>query len=665
MNTIISVSFNYSEDDIKKIYKKIIDKSNKWLSDTKKNINISPNDFLISYLYHLSEFDYIYGLIIFLQYVSSNKNIREASSKFDLDLQKYYSNYFNSEENYKLFLILKKIKCNNDIDNDPDNTKKLIKNILKSFEDNGVNLNKYKKEEFIKINKKLMVLENNFSQNIANDIKKIKYIKRDLNGIEHNILKNHQVDSDEYIFNTTYPDELAIMKNCSIELSREKMYYTFNTVAKKNLPILKNIINLRSKISNIFGFKNSVDYFLDNNRIAKKKEIDSLLYKFIPILKKKSINEYTNLCDKLDLNKDIYDYNMSYYNNIYKKKYLDLTENTIKEYFPSNYSIPKILTIFSNLFDIEIILLYKNKSHYYQYYHQSIDLYIIKEKKNKTVLGYMYVDLYPRDGKFTHAATFDLQNTYKNNDNIRIIPITAIVCNFSPPKKSTNFSLLSFNEIVTFCHELGHALHNILSNVKYEKLSGISMESDFGEMPSQFFENWCYCELFLKKITKHYKTDKKLPKSIIFKIIQNKNFNFGMQYLTQILYIKYDLEIHQKKNVDEKYLHDIWFKIAQDLLPFNITTNTFPMCRFDHIIGYASGYYGYLWSLIYSYDAFKLFKLKGIFNKELGARFRMEILEKGGTVKGTDMLKKFCQDTHIKKYDTIKSAMQWLNDHID
>ena len=116
-----------------------------------------------------------------------------------------------------------------------------------------------------------MVLENNFSQNIANDIKKIKYIKRDLNGIEHNILKNHQVDSDEYIFNTTYPDELAIMKNCSIELSREKMYYTFNTVAKKNLPILKNIINLRSKISNIFGFKNYVDYFLDNNRIAKKK----------------------------------------------------------------------------------------------------------------------------------------------------------------------------------------------------------------------------------------------------------------------------------------------------------------------------------------------------------------------------------------------------------
>jgi Zn-dependent oligopeptidase len=114
-----------------------------------------------------------------------------------------------------------------------------------------------------------------------------------------------------------------------------------------------------------------------------------------------------------------------------------------------------------------------------------------------------------------------------------------------------------------------------------------------------------------------------------------------MQYLTQILYIKYDLNVHGKKNVNEEYLRSTWFSIEKELLPFKISEDTYPMCRFDHIISYASGYYGYLWSLIYSYDAFSLFETGGVFNKELGMRFRREILEKGGTIKGTKMLENF------------------------
>ena len=626
--------FNYSVKDIENIEKKIIDKYDDWIFTIKKN-TVNPIDFLNSYLYNLSEFDYIYGSIKFLKYVSVNKDIRDASSKFELNIKEYFLNFFKSYENYKLFLILKKIKLEN------NNQKKLIKNILKSFEDNGAKLNIKNKKEFIKYDKELILLENNFSENII-DIKNIKYNKEELKNIDDNILLKHKV-KNYYVFNTTYPDEKIIMKDCSISKTRKKMNITFNSVAKENLNILKKIISLRYNISNIFGYKDFVSYVLSYNRIATLNKINNLLDKLIPILKKKAIKEYNELL-KISCKKYLYDYDISYYSNMYKKKFLNIDEKIIKEYFPSNYTIDKIINIYADLFDINIKLIKGNKN---QYWCENIDLYIVNNKKNGKKLGYFYLDLYPRNGKFTHAATFDIQNTYKNENDFRILPVTAIVCNFTP---INNVAFFTFSEVVTFCHEFGHALHNILSNVKYQSLSGISMEHDFAETPSQFFENWCYHKDFLKKISKHYLTKESLPDNIIENIKKNKNYNIGLHFLTQILYIKYDLTIHHQKNVNKKYLHDLWFKIGYDLLPFKMSNNSYPMCRFDHLMGYEVGYYGYLWSIIYAYDAFSLFEKKGIFNKSLGMKFRKEILEKGGTIKGTKMLENFLGRKPSSKY---------------
>ena len=318
----------------------------------------------------------------------------------------------------------------------------------------------------------------------------------------------------------------------------------------------------------------------------------------------------------------MFDYNIIYYSNLYKKNILDYDNNKIKEYFPSNYTINKIMDIYAEIFGISINLIKGNSS---QYWNNDVELYKISDIQTLKTLGYLYLDLYPRNGKYTHAATFDLQNAYFDNNNNRIIPVSAIVCNFE--KNNNGVSLFSFNEILTFCHEFGHGLHFILSNVKYEFLSGISMEEDFAEMPSQFFENWCYEPQFLKKISLHYKDKIKINDDLINKIIINKNYLNGMHFLTQISLIKYDINVHKQKKVNKKYLYNLWFKLHNELLPYKITNNIYPMCRFDHIIEYSVGYYGYLISLIYSYDAFSLFKKEGIFSKKLGMNFRKKILE--------------------------------------
>jgi Zn-dependent oligopeptidase len=667
----IPIYFNYSIGDIKNIEKEIINSNKLWINTIKKEIKnkrISPKQFLESFLYNSSQFDYIVESIIFLQEVSPNKELRDASANFQINLDKYFINFYSSKKNYNLFLILKKLKIDYSFNGkDINNTKKLIKNIFKRFKDNGIELSSKKRKLFIKIKNTINKKEQLFSKNIANGTKHINFRIDELDGISKVELQLHKKEfknkSNQYKFNTSYPDQSLILKNCSNLETRKKIYILCETVGKENINILHKILELKYKNSRIFNFNNTVSYYFYDNRIATYKKVKDLVKKLIPILKKKAANEYQNLL-KLSSKSELYDYDIAYYSNLYKKKYLDINENIIMQYFPSNYSIPLIFDIFGKLFGIKISKIDiedKNIVSKEYYWDSEVKLYKIiqsdKEEKKTDVIGYLYLDLYPREGKFTHAATFSLQNSYYNEYNKRVLPVTSVVCNFSPPNKNKEYSLLKFSEVVTFCHEMGHAFNNLFSKVKYEGLSGITMEDDFVEAPSQFLENWCYEPTFLKKISKNHETGKQLPYSIIKNIIKNKNYNCGIHYLTQILYIKYDLMIHKMtlKNLSKEYLYKLWYSLHNNLLPFKITKNIYPMCSFGHLVGgYSSGYYGYLWSIIYSYDIFSEFKKHGIYNKELGLKYRKEVLEKGGTISGMKMLENFLnRETNQKEFMKI------------
>lgn len=682
---IFNINFNYTVNDIKNVEKEIINSDKLWLDNIKKQIKtkkITPLQFLESFLYKSSQFDYITESIIFLQDVSPNQELKNASAKFQINLAKYFINFYSSEKNYKLFSILRKIKSGSSIE-DIHNTKKLIKNILKSFKDNGVELSTKKRKLFIKTKNAINKKEQLFSKNIANGMKKTIFTINELDGINFVELEDKKgKQGNKYIFDTSYPDKSLILKNCTNPETRKKMYFLCETIGKENLHILQEILELKYKNSRLFNFNNTVSYYFYDNRIATYTKVNALVKKLIPILKKKAANEYQNLL-KLSSKSELYDYDIAYYSNLYKKKYLDINENIIMQYFPSNYTIPAIFDIFGKLFGIKICKvgnIDKNTLSKEYYWASEVELYKIiqntepldllqaieeeKKKKEITVIGYLYLDLYPREGKFTHAATFSLQNSYYNQCNKRVLPVTAIVCNFTPPNKKISTSLLKFSEVVTFCHEMGHAFNNLFSKVKYENLSGITMENDFVEASSQFLENWCYEPSFLKTISKHYYTAKKLPNSIIKNIIKNKNYNCGIHYLTQILYIKYDLIIHKikmthnkknTKNLNTEYLYNLWYKLHNKLLPFKISKDIYPMCSFGHLVGgYSSGYYGYLWSIIYSYDIFSEFRKHGIYNKELGLKYRKEVLEKGGTISGMKMLENFLdRETNQKEFMKI------------
>ena len=628
----IIIKFDYTPSEINKIKNSIIKNNEKWLNEQKINLknNITNKDskqFLNSYLYLGNEYDYVIQSISILQYVSDNDSIREASVNFSLDLSNSIKKMYEDSNNYKLF---KYYLNNNFIKNSNDHLiKKICKDIFKQFENNGVHLDNKNQAKFVKISKELDLYENDFSQNIMKDTKEIKFSKVELDGISENVLKLHK----DYIFTTSYPDHSEILKNCNVRDTRQKINFEFNTVAKPNLDLLVKILICRNNKSKLLNYESSCDYYLSDNHIATKNDIMKMINKVSPILVKLSKKESNTLVNFGNLNQ-LKEYDIAYYSNKLLKQKYNIDNNLVKEYFTPSYSIPKILSIYCKLFGLKCNLI-KNCPKW----HEDVFVYKFSDNNTNELMGYIYFDLYPRSKKYTHAMTAPLQNTYifNNNNKQRIIPISTIVCNFD--KKFMNMG-----EIETFCHEFGHGLHQILSKTQYELYAGTSTEADFTEMPSQLFENWCHEPSFLRKISSHYISHKKIPLDLAKKIQKNKNFNNGFFYLRQVLLSSYDLQVHSITNnqeITKDKLYNLWFELHDKLYSYSLDKNIYPMCRFEHLIGYEANYYSYMWTNIYAKDIFSQFKKNGIYDTKTGIKFRKEIFEKGGEVNGVEMIEGF------------------------
>jgi Zn-dependent oligopeptidase len=577
-----------------------------------------------------------------------------------------------------------------------------LKDIFRSFENNGINLDKNKRNK-LEITKKILnKYENIFMQNIYNDNKKliipVETSSNDLSGVNKDFLKSHYNKSlKKYIIGISSPEQEEILKYCNSSATRKKYSIINNNIGyKKNMKVLQKILEMRHKLSNILGYKNNIDYKLSYDRIAKKEiQINSLANKLIPKLKNNAYNEYntilnyfvnninsfdenikSNILNNIinhhninngvhKLNNKINKYDFSYFSNIYREKYYGIDSNIIKKYFPLNYTISRVFKIYEKIFSIKIERIKNIKP--FQIWHKDVILYCVIDNSNKVnkvnkinkinkknnILGYLYLDLFPRENKYNHAGTFDIQPSYINKNNKRVLPVTAIVCNFER-------KFLTHSTLITFCHEMGHALHNLFSKVKYASLSGTKTELDFVETISQFFENWCWEKDFLKYISRNINTKKPLSDELIDNIIKTKKYNNGIHYLTQILYIKYDLEVHKKVHYSVKELHNIWFNISNELMPFfspkenhiikKYNNSIFPMCSFGHLVGYDVGYYSYLWSIIYSYDIFSKFQSNGLFSNKIGMMLRQKIMEKGASKNGIKLLTDFLQRKPSYKY---------------
>jgi len=259
------------------------------------------------------------------------------------------------------------------------------------------------------------------------------------------------------------------------------------------------------------------------------------------------------------------------------------------------------------------------------------------------------LDLHPREGKYGHAANFNMQPGFTKKDGSRHYPVTALVCNFSKPTKDKP-SLLKHNEVVTLFHELGHGIHDLVAITKYSRFHGTSVVGDFVEAPSQMLENWCWTKAELTSLSSHYVTGEKIPTHLVDSVIRSKHVNGAIFNLRQLHYALFDMKVHNIPSPGvvgtlepaieyNKLRPEISGLDGPDDSKYDFGNGH---ATFGHLMGgYDAGYYGYLWSQVFSTDMFYAAFKKAPMNGEEGRRYRKIVLDRGGSKDEMEVLIEF------------------------
>lgn len=374
-----------------------------------------------------------------------------------------------------------------------------------------------------------------------------------------------------------------------------------------------------------------------------------------------------------------------YYSTLMLSRDFQLDKNKIAEYFPLQTCIAGMLKIYEELVGLVFVNIEgKDRDSISEtgngddiVWHPDVQLFSVwdgdaKEGNGPAFVGYLYFDLYPREGKFGHAANFTLQSGFVKNDGIaRHYPATALVCNFTRPT-ATKPSLLKHNEVVTLFHELGHGIHNLVSQTTYARFHGTNTARDFVEAPSQMLENWCWIPSQIKTLSRHWsylspeykkaymdsaananavRPDEKMPDAMIESIIRTRHVNDALDNLRGLHFSIFDMTIHQPGSHEEACNLDVsklFNKLRHDLCMLDDLGDAEEYrwangaAILGHIMGgYDAGLYGYLFSEVYATDMFHTVFGKDPMNKEAGRWYRDTVLKHGGSREPMELLKEF------------------------
>lgn len=526
---------------------------------------------------------------------------------------------------------------------------KLFEDSYKAYKRMGFDLPKAKQEKLKKNSKELSKLTLDFGKNIDDYKDFILCTEEEIKGLPENFVNSLEKVEGKYKVDLDYPSTTPFFQYAD---SRDKRKELYDKYYKKggiqNIKVLTGMVKLRDENAKLLGFKNHAD-FKTEDRMSKSEKnarnfVESLIKK-LSIKSKKELEELNNFAKNNLENyknvKKIEYYDISYVSNKLKEKKYSYDSAKLKEYLELEHVLKTMFNIFGEIvgFNVNEVL---DKEARNVLVDKDVRLYEFKDKKTKQIISYLILDLFPRDGKYSHLGCSAEFIAGRVENGKRVVPINKIICNFTKPNKK-NPSLLTLNEVDTIFHELGHALHYMFANSVHGSQAGYNTAWDFVETPSQLLENFLFEEKNLKKLAIHYKTKKVLDKEIIKNIIKGKNFLSGYYFLRQNIQSLFDLDLHSNKIKaadSAKYYNSLLKKYFDFDLPKD---SMFP-AGFGHLREYDAGYYSYMWALVYAQDFYSEFKkVKDDKNKlkEIGERYRKEILEVGGSRDEMESVKKF------------------------
>ncbi|CAH7684097.1 metallopeptidase MepB [Phakopsora pachyrhizi] len=610
--------------------------------------------------------------LTFYQYVSTREDVRNAAVEADKLIQAYDLELTSRLDIYKSILSAK-----SNIDQsklDPE-SKRLIEKLILERKRNGLDLSEGDRKEYNTLKSEINNLAIDFQKNLNEEKGKIWFSLEELRGVPEDVISGFERKEEDQKYGMSFktPDYSPVIQFAINPETRKRALLGYDSRSIENVPILNKILNLRKRAASVLKKSNWAGHTLEVKMAKEPKTVIQFLRKLREKLepigkeeKKKLIELKKNEYKKLGLQGDpekFYIWDYRYYDRLYTESKLDLSSELVKEYFPVKKVVEAILDIYQELLSVKFIRLLNNKQEaggeggvwfkdvigFEVWNREEYNQNIVKEdnlnsQPAKGFLGYLYLDLEPRDNKYGHAAVWGLIPGYMKADGTRNYPVAAMVANLAK-ETSTKPALLTHDNVVTFFHEMGHAFHQLCSETRYARFHGTNVARDFVEAPSQMLENWCWTKEQLLKISSHYKNNhEKLPLELIDKLIKSRDVNSGLSNLRQIFFGLFDMYVHTDwKEEEEDNLTKVWCKMRDEVNLFDPSSDLSPgQSTFGHIVGgYDAGYYGYLYSQVFSADMFKTKFEADPMSKSIGKLYREEILRPGGSRDELESLKKF------------------------
>ncbi len=553
--------------------------------------------------------------------VHTNKAARDAADACVLRLTTFSTDLFQNEKIYRRVVS---VKPKNAID------AKLKKDLLEGFEDTGVTLPTAKRARAKAIFDRLEELRQSFDRNVRDDKTRVVMSEAELQGLPAEYIAARKKDAQGGLTLTLeYPDFNPFMQAAVSDAARERYFRAYMARGgTANLALLDELSTLRRELAGLYGQKSYADYSIRRKMAGSAATVRKFLAEVktaVAVAEKKEIAELTAFKAKLTgkplADSKLQKWDLAFYQEALKKSRYNIDQEALRKYFPTDASVRYTLLVAEKLYGV------KFTEAKVPVWHPDVRYFDVNDANTGKFISGFYLDLFPREGKYNHAAAFGIRGASTLTGRT---PATALVTNF-------NRTGLNHDELETLLHEFGHVLHGVLSTATYNPQAGTNTQVDFVEAPSQMFEEWARREQALKLFKEVCKDCPQLDSDMIKRLDEARRFGRGIRYARQHLFADFDMALVGEKSAPAI---EVWKRLERATPLGHVDGTMFP-ASFAHLAGgYAAGYYGYMWSEVIALDMLSAFG-KNLLDAKVGARYRDTILANGGQVPPKELVKKF------------------------
>lgn len=534
---------------------------------------------------------------------------------------------------------------------------RLLEQLLRDYHRNGIDLPEAGQKRLRELNAEITKLGQAFEENLASGTRTIDATEKDLEGLPKPYLDAHKPGPDGKIkISTDYPDYFPVMQYAKNRAFALELFKTFdNRAADKNVALLDKLLAAREEKAKLLGYATWADYVIEPRMAKTPQTVATFLEGLRVHIEKKGASEMDELLamhEKLGGKKTdkLPPSDRTYLEDRVRQAKYGLDSKEVSEYFEVTKVKNGILAITSKIFGITF------RKADLPAWHADVEPMEVVDKSGK-VIGRFYFDLYPRPGKYKHAAVFSIRDTKTMADGSRLLPIAAIECNFPKPGGASP-ALMSHQDATTFFHEFGHVIHHLLSKTETVTFAGTSVARDFVEAPSQMLEEWAWDKSTLALFARHYQTDKPLPDALYQKMVRSRGFGRALATQRQLFLAGLDQAYHTRKTPMDTTA--MLAEIQSKYTPFKYVEGTHFQGTFGHLVGYDAGYYGYQWALSIAQDLFTRFSAAGLLDEATARDYRERVLERGGSDDENELVKNFLgrapSDAAYKRFLTGEKA---------